>query len=1054
MAKRLNVIWFLLTFFLSWAPIVVAQGNANNVLDTRKQVLVNTARDIEKLNAALLNYWQDNRSWPVALNQLVVSGYINQIPVSPKGTPYVGASVNGNRQYRISFDLVDNISAATVAGVLPNGTVVGSVVSTLIETPNSSNEYQTALGRNLDPDFADRVVMKNNLDMNGNNLNNAQDVDANNLNSTNITSQSLTSKYVTVGRAVVGSSTLQSNGTNLRVSSPNAFHSNDASVTRNANVSGGVQANNLATNNMNVRGSITSSNGNLTGFNNASGSSANITSVNAGSISTGALSASSGSATNATVATANIGRGTFATATTSAGTAQSATAQSGTVNTASGGAVTAQAFTGNQVATSQLNAQNSSVGTAAATSLNVTNQLTSASATGTTASSRALNAITLNASNSSVQDVRANTAQISGAANITGRMVANQSLGVTTLKADSAQFGNVNIRNGADIAGTTTTQNLQVDNSLQTSNIGAQTANITSLTGSGLTATNLNAQNVQGQNFTGSDFTTGISSVSNNRALITDQKNKLDNCMYVSTYCFPKAPVINNPVCPNCTQSGYMLNFNATASATITSCQHGCTYEWLVGGGASANCPSGTIPKMDSGSVPVSCTITRAQGEGTNSAGTISLIVKNTRRTDYQTSRNFNYAFTSSAASIPAASISCNNCSSTTSSENPVTFTSMLTANVANCEYGCSVTWGGACSNTVGNMCSYSQRINPGTTHDTTASVTVASNANAAKNATASRAISFKLDYPACPANQARENGLCQCPTGTIWNGSSCAGCTGGRTLVNGTCQCPAGLSWDGSTCVPIRTPTTPVITSLSCPTCTATSTAASPQTFNMTITADYNNCRTGQCSITWGAAPANFNKTNCPNIALTDVNADAGTATCQLSTTVTPGTSHTGTIALEVRNATDTSLVANQSQSMNITLNNVAERVWRSGCYVDTRLGDSVTDRSCRSNGTRLSNQPPAISFSVGDIIRPDNYFQDTFTLSSTAGITVVWTGDCTPSGTGCIINGPCGDTPSQCKGLGVKTATVRLYENGILKHQQTITAIDNSKAAGDIEQ
>jgi hypothetical protein len=1075
MTNGKRVLGLLLGICLLNSVPAFSQENANNVLDSRRQILIDTARDVEKLNAALLNYWQDNRAWPVALNQLQTLGYINAIPNSPRGTPYVGAPVNANRQYRLSFDLVDNTSAATVAGILPNGTVVGAVVSTIIETPNSSNEYQSALGRNLDPDFADRVVMKNNLDMGTNNINNANALDANDLNTTNLNSTGLNATRVNVGRAVVGSGSIQSSGANLNVNAQTVATTSNATVGRNVTVSGQVQGGSLTTNNLNVGGNVNSSSGNLTGFSTATGSSANIAAVNAASVNTGSVSTSTGTATNVTTSSLNTGRGVFTGASTSTGRTQTGNAQSGSVRNATGGGVAAQTFTGNSVNAGSVYSQASNVGTANAATMVVGNQTTGTAGSSNVSTSNDLTATTANATNYNSTTSTAANASVSGNTVLTGRLVTSGTLNATNIKSNDAQIGALTVRNGATVSGTASAQTLNVAGNLQTQSVNAQTANINNLAGATLNGTTVNANTVNGTNFTGDDFITPVSSVMNNRALITDQKNKLDTCMYATTYCFPKPPAIANPQCPNCTQSGYLLNFTAVASATISSCQHGCTYEWVVGGSASASCPAGSIAKMNSGSVSVSCTLTRNQAEGASSTGTVSLVVKNARRNEYSATHNFNYSFTSATASIPSSSIACANCTNTTASENPVLFSSTLTANYANCEYGCSLVWSGVCTGTIGNTCFYSRTLSPGQTETANAGVTVRSNANALKQSSASSVITYTLNYPACPSNQVRTGGVCGCPTGSAWDGSTCVGacpanqvrvggvcqcpantswngstcaasCTGGQILVGGVCQCPANTTWNGTTCEPNFTYLTPTIVT-SCANCTNSESASAAQTYNMTITANYNNCAPGQCDLTWGAAPAGFNKTTCSNVR-TLPGVTSGTVQCSLSTTVTPGTTRSGSVPLTSRNVTDTTKVTTTSQAVSFTVDTVSVRTWQSGCYVDTLMTDAVSNSGCVSAGVRSTGQDATIIFSAGDALATN--FED-YILTNSAGVTINWSGDCTGTGNQCRIQRPCHHLTG-CRNLGNQSATVRIYLSGVLVHQATIYAEDFTTEEGTI--
>lgn len=990
-----------------------AQQNSNNVLDTRRQLIVNTARDIDRLNAALMTYWQENRAWPVSLNQLQTLGFIDAIPASARGEPYIGEAINASRQYRLTFSMVDNASAATVAGILPNGSVVGAVVSTIIDTPNSSNVYQDVLGRSLDPDFADRVVMKTDIDMAANNLNNVAGINGQSIDATTTNSTTVNAVNVVVGRAVVGSSSIQSSGSSLNVNSQLVDHSNNVSVGRNVNVSGALQAGSLTTNDLNAGGNIVSSSGNITGFSTATGSSATISDVSANSINTNSLNTVTGVASNVTATTVNAGSGVFNSLSSSTASGQSGAAQTGNVRDASGNGIAAQNFTGNQTNVSNLTSQTSNVGTASSTNLAVAGVLSGNNGNSNVSSSTNLNATTVNSDNYTSDNTSVQTANITGNTVLTGRLVANTTLNTSEVYADVAEIGGVNVGGNASVGGAASAQNFVIAGNLQTGSVTAQSGSFSDLTGSTLNANTVNSGTFNGGSFTGSDFVTPVSSVMNNRNLITDQKNKLDNCMYVTTYCFPKPPVISSPQCPNCTQSGFLLSFTATATATISSCQHGCSYEWIVSGSASASCPSGVIPKMNSGSVVRSCTLSRSQSEGTNSTGLVTLKVYNTRRNTYQATHNFNYAFTSSTAPTPSASISCSGCSQSTQSESAVSFNSTLTANFTNCPYGCYLSWSGACSGTTGSTCYYNRTVNAGGSHNTSANVTVYSNANPSKQATGSRSISYSVGYPACASNQVRVGGVCQCPSGTTWNGSSCAVpppvcsggqvlvggvctctggttwngsscvaapptctggqvlvggvctctggtswngsscvaapptctggqvlvggvctctggttwngsscvtpptvCTGGRVLVGGVCTCPAGTTWNGSSCESTNTPVTPSI-SASCSGCSDTTTSATAVNYSMTITASYSSCPDG-CSITWGGAPSGFSKSSCSNTT----GFGSGSASCTLTTSVSPGSTRSGSISVTARNQADSTKAASDGASMSFTVN------------------------------------------------------------------------------------------------------------------------------------
>ena len=121
-----------------------------------------------------------------------------------------------------------------------------------------------------------------------------------------------------------------------------------------------------------------------------------------------------------------------------------------------------------------------------------------------------------------------------------------------------------------------------------------------------------------------------------------------------------------------------------------------------------------------------------------------------------------------------------------------------------------------------------------------------------------------------------------------------------------------------------------------------------------------------------------------------------------------------------------------------------------KAGCYVDTMAFDESTEGSCSSAGERMGSEA-VIVFSVGDQYTGDIW------VTTTPGVAVIWSGDCTGSGTSCSVRGTCsfngGNAMPSCPALGTKRATATVTFNGETR-TFTITGVDNTRNnSGPIE-
>jgi hypothetical protein len=240
--------------------------------------------------------------------------------------------------------------------------------------------------------------------------------------------------------------------------------------------------------------------------------------------------------------------------------------------------------------------------------------------------------------------------QVTGGSNL--NTVSSSQYNTGTYKGTTGSATNVNV------SGTTTTVKLvssqsalgaassnsfDVTGLLSAAGMTVTTANvlnagtISTISGTTATATTINGNTFNGGVFYGSDFISSTGGSENQIRIDLDKrKAELDNCMYVTEYCMPKAPTVSIS-CVNCTWSKADTSFSATVTATISQCRHGCTYSWSISG-VSGSCPSGTVPA--GGSRTVTCTVSGTAAADQTKTGTVSLTASNSVKTTLKTTKS------------------------------------------------------------------------------------------------------------------------------------------------------------------------------------------------------------------------------------------------------------------------------------------------------------------------------------------------------------------------------------------------------------------------------
>jgi len=192
--------------------------------------------------------------------------------------------------------------------------------------------------------------------------------------------------------------------------------------------------------------------------------------------------------------------------------------------------------------------------------------------------------------------------------------------------------------------GVATAGELAVQQLLRTTGVEASTGSFgATAIGGNLTGQQARFQRAEGDRFNGSRFEGAdfhISGTSENEIFhdINVLDGKLYNCMEVTEYCLPKAPLISQTTCPGCRLQQESGNFSAQASATVGRCQHGCDYRWQLGD-LSGACSAGDVSK--GGTKRVSCPVSGALEPGERRRTFIDLVAANRLDTRKTTTHRF-----------------------------------------------------------------------------------------------------------------------------------------------------------------------------------------------------------------------------------------------------------------------------------------------------------------------------------------------------------------------------------------------------------------------------
>ena len=642
-----------------------------------------SAEELRQISSALTKYYSDNLAWPASLNELSSSGYFNGdagrcggagVFQSPQCTVIFGNQVGDD--YALTVNLLKDGIAQAVASQVPGGTVAGSTVTATINRPFQSALYDDYLQKVEDPDRPERTQVEVDLDINGNDINNVNSLNAAKVIIENAVFNTADINSVTTERIDLGANSLTHVGNQLNLNA--AVVSINGTLSINGNVVGN-------SNDLSGFDTVSANTGDFTDLNATTGNiktlSGNALDYKSGSIDTingNSLSYTNGSITSLDGNNLDYNTGTISSLTGnninfSAGSIGNLSGNnvsflSGLINVLNGNTLT---FTNVNGTTGNFNSLNSNDGTIAnmevtgsssfhflnSSKANITTvTATDGSIVVGTATSASGNSLSSsgNSSFGRLDSERIETSSFSGKSVTTGSgsVLGNASVGTLSVArlnvSDRIQTNAID--SSSSSLGNASASDVSISGRLIASGVNTSTASfdiasIRSVSSNNVDYNTISASRFNGGNYTSSDdFYTPVSSVNNNHLLIEEQKYKLANCVDVTKFCLPETPSVTL-TCPTCKVSAGSSSFSGVATASISGCRQGCSYSWVTTGSdlSFSGCINGTIAK--GGAANPSCSVSASLGPEEGALGNIKLVVTNSHYTSASASANVNISF-------------------------------------------------------------------------------------------------------------------------------------------------------------------------------------------------------------------------------------------------------------------------------------------------------------------------------------------------------------------------------------------------------------------------
>ena len=611
-----------------------------------RETYESSADELRQISSALIRYYRDNMSWPANLNELSAAGYFNGDVgrcggagsfQSPLCTVIFGGQVGDD--YTLTVNLLKETIAQAVANQIAGGSAAGTTVTATIIRPFQSSLYDDYLQRVEDPERAERTQLEVDLDINKNDLDNIG---------------SLNVARATIGNAIITNADINRMNTEQLDLGANSLTHEGVQLNINA---GTVSVNGT----LSINGEVVGNGNNLTGFNTISADTASFTDLTAtngiittlsgntlaydsGSIDT--LSGHSLSYANGTIPSIDgnnldYNSGSIDTLignslSFSAGNIEGLVGNdlsfgSGNVNVLNGKAVTYTNVNGTNGSFNRLSANNGTI-----SHMNVTGSSATLASGNIVSVSGNSAFVSLVSDSIDTTSFRGNAVTASGGSASSNAFVG--AISATDLNVSNRLETNVIEANSSSL-GNASASSFSISGQLTATGINTTTASfdnatIESVNGSSANYNAISASQFNGGSYTSNDdFYTAISSVNKNYLLIDEQKHKLDHCVDVTKFCLPETPSVSLS-CPTCNSFAERTSFSGVATASISGCRQGCSYQWVTSGSDLnfSGCTEGTIEQ--GGSASPSCRVSTTLGPQESASGSIKIVVTNSHYTN------------------------------------------------------------------------------------------------------------------------------------------------------------------------------------------------------------------------------------------------------------------------------------------------------------------------------------------------------------------------------------------------------------------------------------
>jgi hypothetical protein len=629
-------------FSLPLAGVVNAQTLDSN--SQAQELAIKVSNEVAVLNAAALMYYKNNDSWPSSLEALAgESGYVTGALMSSVGTSFTGAPSGSN--FAVSFSVDNVLIGKLITQQLANTSFTGSVITAQFKPPYASAAYDDYLQRKANPDDPSKMTLETGLSFNDeNSLNDVSRATGQSIETINIDGKELALKQLKVSdNARLGSVTFSEGSDGLVIGASEVRFSGKVGTAGDIDLTNDDIKNIAAL----YAERVTSSTADITDaeVQKVVGDYANFT--------TGQLDSASGQTID--FVRANINRVT----------GDNATAMSAVGDELNVEQAFMQSLLSEELIARAMSSQSTNTVTLSVTGLaEITEAIVDYVSADTTEVERllteALSSTEVNATTTSgvrmvasgltyLEEVTANYFESDDFTVVNGQSNGGEveTLTVNQLNSLSGVFRRLLtgvLEAKRSILGTASAGELAVQQLLQANEIDAATGSFGrtelggDLRGNRATFNRAVGGRFDGQRFEGDDFHISGSSENEIFHRINSLDGKLYNCKYVTEYCFPKAPLIDQTSCPECRLQQESSNFSAEASALVKRCQHGCDYKWQLGD-VSGSCSSGSIG--EGGQRKISCPVSASLDAGEHRRTFIDLVAVNANDTTKRTSHRF-----------------------------------------------------------------------------------------------------------------------------------------------------------------------------------------------------------------------------------------------------------------------------------------------------------------------------------------------------------------------------------------------------------------------------